>query len=48
MFKVNNEDSTTMHFDVFIVNLEHISHLFSGFNVNFEQLVACWNWTINV
>ena len=36
------------YFVVFIVNLEHISHLFLVFSVNFEQLVACWNWTINV
>ena len=33
---------------VFIVSLEHISHLFLVFTVNFEQLVAAWNWTINV
>ena len=28
-------------FGVFIVNVEHISHLFSSFTVDFEQLVSC-------
>ena len=28
-------------FRVFIVNLEHISHFFLVFTVEFEQLVAC-------
>ena len=32
-------------FKLFIVNLEHISHLFLMSTVDFEQLVACWNWT---
>ena len=35
-------------FGVFIVKLEHISHLFLVFTVDFEQLDTCWNWTINV
>ena len=34
-------------FSFFIVNLEHISHLFLMFTVDFEQLIT-WNWTNNV
>ena len=30
---------------VFIVNLEHISHLFSVSIVNFEQIHAAWVWS---
>ena len=37
-----------LHFGVFIVNLEHISQFSSSFIVDFEQLVAYWNWTINM
>ena len=33
---------------LFIVNLEHVSHRFLVFTIDFEQLVACWNWTNNV
>ena len=40
--------SITSFWYVFIVKLEHISHLFLVFTVDFEQLDACWNWTINV
>ena len=35
-------------FSFFIVNVKHISHLFLMFTVDFEQFVACWNWTNNV
>ena len=35
-------------FSLFIVILEHISHLFLMFTVDFEQLFTCWNWTNNV
>ena len=51
MFKVNYKDTKTMSmtsFDVFIVKSEDISRLFLVFTVDFEQLDACWNWTINV
>ena len=37
---------SVMSFGVFIVKLEHISHLFLVFTVDFEQLGACWNWTM--
>ena len=40
MFKVNNKDTIMMSmtsFGVFIVDLEHISHLFPSFTVDFEQ-----------
>ena len=46
MFKVNNKDTKTTpmrHFGVFIVNLEHISHLCSTVSVvNFEQVNGGW------
>ena len=32
----------------FVADIEHISHLFCNLNVDFEQLFAGWNWTINV
>ena len=52
MFKVNNKDTRTMSMTsfwcVFIVKLKHSSHLFLVFTVDFEQLEACWNWTINL
>ena len=45
MFKVNNKDTRTMPIMSFwynvIVKLEHISHLFVPFTVNFAQLDAC-------
>ena len=45
MLKANNKDtrmmSMTSFWYVFIVKLEHISHLFLVFTVNFEQLDAC-------
>ena len=45
MFKVNNKDTRTMSMTsfwyVFIVKLEHISHLFLVFAVNCEQVDAC-------
>ena len=44
MFKVNNKDTRTIlvtwFWYVVIVNLEHISHLFLVFTVNFEQIDA--------
>ena len=47
MFKVNNKDSRMTpwrHSAVFIVNLEHISHLvFSVSIVNSEQVNAGWD-----
>ena len=52
MFKANNKDTRTMPMTSFwyvvIVKLEHISHLFVAFTVNFEQLDACWNWIVNL
>ena len=52
MFKVNNKDTKAMSmvsfWCVFIVKLEHISHLFPLFIADFEQSDPCWNWTINV
>ena len=52
MFKVENKDTKTMSMAslwyLFIVKSEHISHLFLVFTVDFEQLDACWNWTIIV
>ena len=52
MLKVNNKDTRTMSMTsfwcVFIVKLEHISHLFLLFIADFEQLDPYWNWTINV
>ena len=45
MFKVNNKDTRTMPIMSFwyivIVKLEHISHLFVPFTVNFAQFDAC-------
>ena len=45
MFKANNKDTRTMSMTSFwyvvIVKLEHNSHLFLVFTVNFEQLDAC-------
>ena len=45
MFKANNKDTRTMPLTSFwyvvIVKLEHISHLFVAFTVNFEQLDTC-------
>ena len=35
-------------FGFLFVNLEHISHLFLVFTVDFEQLAGCWIWTFNV
>ena len=35
-------------FCVFIADLEHFSHLFLVFTVDFEQLFDGWNWTISV
>ena len=44
-FKVNNEDVRTRHWRrswVFIVNFEHISHLFTSVStVDFEQVNVC-------
>ena len=44
MFKANNKDTSTMSMALFwyvvIVKLEHISHFFLVFTVNFEQLDA--------
>ena len=34
--------------DVVLVKLKHVSYLFLVFTVAFEQLDACWNWTISV
>ena len=52
MLKANNKDtrmmSMTSFWYVFIVKLEHISHLFLVFTVKFEQLNACSNWIINM
>ena len=52
MFKANNKDTTTKSMTSFcsvvIVKLEHISHLFLVFTVNFEQIDACWNRVNNV
>ena len=47
MFKVSNKatknDANWRRFGVFIVNLEHISHLCSSVSiVNFEQVNAGW------
>ena len=46
MFKVNNKDTKRRHwrgFGFFIVNFEHISHLFSSVSiVNFEQINNDW------
>ena len=45
MFKANNKEtktmSTTSFWYIVIVKLEHISHLFLLFTVNFEQLDTC-------
>ena len=45
MFKVNNKDTRTMSMTtfwrVFIVKLEHHSHLFLLFTADFEQLDPC-------
>ena len=45
MFKANNKDTTAMLMTSFwyvvIVKLEHISHLFLVFTVDFEQIDAC-------
>ena len=45
MFKANNKDTRTMSMTSFwyvvIVKLEHISHLFLVFTVDFEQIDAC-------
>ena len=45
MFKANNKDTRTMSMTSFwyvvIVKLEHISHLFLVFTVDFRQLYAC-------
>ena len=45
MSKTNNKSTRTMSMTSFwyvvIVKLEHISHLFLVFTVNFEQLDAC-------
>ena len=45
MFKVNNKETRTMSMKsfwfLFIVNLEHVSHRFLVFTIDFEQLVAC-------
>ena len=41
MFKVNDKDTKTLSmtsFCVFIADLEHFSHLFLVFTVDFEQL----------
>ena len=45
MFKAKNKDTRTMSMTSFwyvvIVRIEHISHLFLMFTLNFEQLDAC-------
>ena len=45
MFKANNKNTRMMSITSFryivIDKLEHISHLFLVFTVNFEQLDAC-------
>ena len=35
-------------FGVFSVKLEHISDFFLMFTAGYEQLDACWNWSINL
>ena len=47
MFKVNNKATKTMpmarRFGGFIVNFEHISHIFSSVSiVNFEHVITGW------
>ena len=45
MFEVKNTETRTMSMTsfwyVFIVKLEHITHLFLAFTIDFQQLHAC-------
>ena len=43
MFKVNNKDTRTTPSGIFIVNVEHISHLVLVSIANFELVNAGWD-----